>query len=50
MFSADGKEATLELTEQPFKRLSEIAALCNDSEIVFDEVCNFYVLSYIHVC
>ncbi|KAL5490444.1 hypothetical protein ACEPAI_5277 [Sanghuangporus weigelae] len=37
VFLADGKQATLELHLDPIKRLAEIAALCNDAKVVYDE-------------
>ena len=43
VFTADGKQATSELRSEPIKRLSEIAALCNDAKIVYDEVCAFII-------
>ncbi|EJD05979.1 Ca-transporting ATPase [Fomitiporia mediterranea MF3/22] len=35
--TADGKDASTELRTDPIKRLVEIAALCNDAKVVYDE-------------
>ena len=37
--SADGKDASTEPRSEPFERLVEISAICNDSKIVYHAVC-----------
>jgi len=34
----DGKEASAELKSEPIQRLAEIASLCNDAKVVYNQV------------
>ena len=36
--SAEGKSASVDLRSEPLQRLAEIAAICNDSKIIYHAV------------
>jgi len=41
--SSDGKGNAAELQSEPIQRLAEIASVCNDSQIVYNEVSPIHI-------